>query len=350
MLIAILVIIGLAVLILGHEAGHFLVAKAFGMKVDEFGFGFPPRIFAKRKGETEYSVNWLPFGGFVRIAGENDSPEEDGVAQDSSRLFYAQKAWKRVAVTAAGVAVNFLIGWILLSIIFSIGTPSAVVVVGVDKNSPAQVAGLQTGDIITKYSSAGNDIKASTVQDFISFVNAHRGNEISVSVRGQSGEKNISVKPRTDASEPGLGISLNEAGAESMPVGKAIVYGLKQTGIFAWLTLKSFYQLIANLFVHASLLEGVVGPVGIFGVAQETGHISLIYLVQLMALISINLAVINLVPFPALDGGRIFLILVEKLKGSPVPRKVEGWINSIGFIFLIALILLITIRDISHLF
>lgn len=385
MLIALLVIIGLAVLILGHEAGHFAVAKLFNMKVDEFGFGFPPRIFAwrpKKKitqpdgtiqevhSETEYSLNWLPFGGFVRIAGETDSPVEvpttEGtrevpleiesasaapVSSDDPRLFYNQAAYKRALVTIAGVTVNFLIGWILLSFVFMVGTPTAVVIVGLDKNTPAAQAGIQSGDIVVNYSLLGQPAtKAVSVQDFTNFVNANRGKEIDITVRRQSGTKDIHATPQPDRSKPGLGVELNEAGTARMGFFAAFGAGLRETGYFARLTLGAFGQLLANLFVHAQLLQGVVGPIGIFSVAQETGNIALIYLLQLLALISINLAVINLVPFPALDGGRLIFILIEKLKGSPVPRKIEGWVNSLGFAFLIVLIILISIRDISHWF
>src|SRR3989344_342396 len=134
MLITLLVIIGLSLLILGHEAGHFVMAKLFGLKVDEFGFGFPPRIFAKKKGETEYSLNWLPFGGFVRIAGENGEfgkAGEDNDAEADGRLFYRQPAWKRALITVAGVSVNFILGWLLISIIFFVGTPPAVIITGI---------------------------------------------------------------------------------------------------------------------------------------------------------------------------------------------------------------------------
>ncbi len=171
MLIVLIVIFGLSFLILSHEAGHFLVAKAFGLKVDEFGFGFPPKIFGKKKGETEYSLNWLPFGGFVRIAGENDGVVKDELAStltdaEKKRIFAFQPAWKRASVMIAGVTVNFLTGWLLLSAVLMIGTPKALVVSDVQKGSPAEAVGVVSGDIVKGFADA---------QSFIQFVSGHRG-------------------------------------------------------------------------------------------------------------------------------------------------------------------------------
>src|SRR5690348_4418328 len=154
MLIFLIVIIGLSLLILGHEAGHFFAAKAFGLKVHEFGFGFPPRIAAFKKGETEYSINWLPFGGFVKIAGERGefemvNPEghmrED---EDESRFLYAQPAWKKSIVMLAGVFINFVLGWLFVSLTLMIGAPQALVINSVASGSPAEAAGIMANDIV----------------------------------------------------------------------------------------------------------------------------------------------------------------------------------------------------------
>src|SRR3989344_1140270 len=160
-MITLLTILGLSFLILGHEAGHFFTAKAFRLKIDEFGFGFPPRMFAKKRGETEYSFNWLPFGGFVKIAGENDTPSGPAELQavpegEKKRYFAFQPAWKRVVIIVAGVAINFIIGWLLLSIVFMVGTPQIVVVTGVQANSPAALAGFHEGGVIKGFSGVTN--------------------------------------------------------------------------------------------------------------------------------------------------------------------------------------------------
>jgi regulator of sigma E protease len=347
MLTALFVIVGLSILILGHEAGHFFAAKRLGLKVDEFGFGFPPRMFSWKRGETEYSFNWLPFGGFVKIAGENDRMHE-GVEKlvllpeaEKQRLFVFRPAWQRTIITVAGVFVNFVIGWLLVSSILMIGTPQAVVVSEVQKDSPADEVGIESGDVIKNYLHSS---------DFINFVGENRGKEIEVSL--QRGDEVISIKvtPRitTTPGEGALGVLLAEAGEARQSFFPALWEGLKRTGLIFWITILTFYELIKNLFVHGSLLGGVVGPVGIFGVAQQTGELGFIYLVQLISLISINLAAINLIPFPALDGGRLFLIVIEKIKGSPISLKTEAWVNGIGFVFLIFLMIIITIRDVSR--
>ena len=414
-LIILFVIIGLSVLILAHEAGHFICSKLFGLKVDEFGIGFPPRIFAWRpiknkgtlretQGETEYSFNWLPFGGFVKIAGErgefkliekvtrseprivdnegieikNEDVEisvKDGNSSlveeiriqeleistqgervsderikdlesdhgDTKRLFYAQPAWKKSVILLAGVFMNFIIGWLLISLALTVSAPKAVVISDIEPNSPAAAAGFAQGDIIKSFSDS---------QDFITFVNAHRGQTISIDILRGGKELNINVVPRTvtGANEGAIGVYLEDAGHPGENIFAALWDGLKTTGAIAWLTIVAFGQLIKQLFLHGSLLAGVVGPVGIFGIAEETGKIGVTYFIQFLGIISVNLAVVNLIPFPALDGGRFLMTIIEKIKGAPVPEKVEGWINGLGFAFLLVLMALLTIRDVAHLF
>jgi len=353
MIIAILVIIGLSLLILGHEAGHFFAAKIFGLKVDEFGFGFPPRIKAWKKGETEYSVNWLPFGGFVKIGGErgefemvnpNDAEKSEGEkkAADKTRLLYAQPAWKKSVIMLAGVFMNFLLGWFFLSLILMIGAPQALVVGGVQPNSPALQAGIMAGDIVKDFTSA---------QGFIDFVNVHRGEQTAITVIRNNKEISFTVVPHvhTAPNEGALGVGLAETGTPREGFFAAVKDGFVNAGIILWLTIGALYQLIIQLFAHASLLPGVVGPVGIFGLAEETGKIGLVYLLQLMGIISLNLTIVNLIPFPALDGGRFVMAIIEKIKGGALSYKVEAWVNGLGFALLLLLMVLLTIRDVSGL-
>lgn len=358
MLIALFVIFGLSVLILGHEAGHFFVAKLFRLKVDEFGFGFPPRIFAWKRGETEYSLNWLPFGGFVKIAGENDpapfikgegqaregdpekSQEESAVLR--KRLFIFRSAPVRSLIVLAGVSMNFLIGWFLLAVVLLIGTPQAVVITEIQPNSPAEQAGLIAGDVVKNFPDGKN---------FIDFVNQNRGKSITLEVLRGNKDIEITAVPRvkTDSNQGALGVFLAEAGTERQGLFGAAWGGLKNSITICGMTLVAFYSLFKELLFHGSLLPGVVGPVGIFSVAQGTGSIGWVYLVQLMGIISLNLTVVNLFPFPALDGGRFFMILLEKIKGSPISRKIEAIVNVAGFVFLILLMVLLTFRDVRNL-
>lgn len=356
-----LVIIFLSLLILGHEAGHFFAARFFGMKADEFGFGFPPKIFGwrpKRKfkddngtfqqaqGETEYSVNWLPFGGFVRIAGENDrasgdlSNLESLPESEKKKYFLFQPAWRRSVVILAGVVVNFLIGWILISVIFMTGTPKALVITDIQKGSPAEAVGIFSGDIIKGYVES---------EPFINFVSENKGKEIEIMVNRGGEELVFGVTPRVEAppDQGSLGVVLADAGFERLGFFAALGQGFMRTLDIVGLTFQTFYQLLIGIFTQGTLIAGVVGPVGIFGVAQKAGALGFIYLLQIVSLISINLAVLNLIPFPALDGGRFVLILAEKIKGSPIPLRAEAILNGVGFALLILLMVVVTIRDVT---
>ena len=362
MLIAIIVIVGLSLLILGHEAGHFFAAKLFGLKVDEFGFGFPPRIGAIKKGETEYSFNWLPFGGFVKISGERGEfamlEDESGIANRVSpigeatsdirssipdtRLFFTQPTWKKSLILLAGVIMNFIFGWLFISVAFMIGTPQALVIGGVEAGSPAAQVGMMTGDVIKNFKDS---------QDFIAFVNQNKGKLTTFDVERNGKDMRLEATPRTQVgpNEGALGVSLADAGYPREPFFPALWDGLKNAVALLGLTFGAFYDLIKSLVFHGSLLAGVVGPVGIFGVAEQTGSIGLVYLLQFLGVISLNLTVVNLIPFPALDGGRFLMTLVEKVKGSPISEKAEGLINGLGFAFLILLMVLLTVRDVRGL-
>jgi regulator of sigma E protease len=350
MLIFLIVIVGLSFLVLGHEAGHFFAAKLFGLKVDEFGFGFPPRIGSKKMGETEYSFNWLPFGGFVKISGERgefamlEEVQESGVGnQGDKRLFFSQPTWKKSVILLAGVIMNFIFGWLFISVAFMIGTPQALVVGGVEAGSPAQTVGFMTGDIIKNFKDSGS---------FIAFVNAHRGQPTQFALLRGGKEVDVTATPRMQVgpNEGALGVELADAGSPREAIFPALWDGLKDAVALLGLTFSAFYDLIKSLVIHGSLLAGVVGPVGIFGVAEQTGNIGLVYLLQFLGIISINLAVVNLIPFPALDGGRFLMTIVEKVKGSPISEKVEVLVNGLGFAFLILLMVLLTVRDVRGLF
>jgi len=342
MLVIIIVIVSLVLLIIGHELGHFFAAKAFGIDVPEFGIGFPPRIAAKKLGRTEYSINWLPFGGFVRILGE-DGGKLDATTEEKKRSFAFKPAWKRSIVVLAGVIINFIIGWLILSAVLMIGTPPLVAIESVQDNSPAVTAGLKAGDVIVGYS---------TAKEFVADVNAHKGGQLEFDIVRGSETVHISANPKADPKPGGgaLGVGLSEGGAARENPLRALWDGLLSSGIIAWSTILGFIQLIKTALFHVSLPQDVVGPVGIFGIARQAGGFGIIYLVQLMSIISINLAILNLIPFPALDGGRFVMILVEKIKGSPVSKRVEGAINAIGFLALLVLMVAVTARDIVRLF
>lgn len=352
MLSAIIIILGLSFLILVHELGHFIAAKKAGLLVEEFGFGFPPRMWSKKIGETRYSINWLPFGGFVRIYGERtvEAGEKPGAIIekekniDPARGFSKQSIWRRFVIVAAGISINFFVGWLLLSLVFMIGSKQMVLITDVAEDTPAAEVGLLAGDAILDFK---------TSNEFIGYVDQHRGEEIVFNIAREGEEMAVTVVPRTLEEAPSggaVGVMITDAGFESVSFFSAIWEGLKTSVLGMGEILKAFGTLLAELFGHARIPENIVGPVGIFGVANQLGQLGFVYLLQLIAIISLNLAVLNFIPFPALDGGRILFLLIEKIKGSPLSVKSEIWANAVSFIFLILLMIVITGRDVINLF
>lgn len=334
-----LIAVGLIVLIIAHELGHFLAAKAFKLYVHEFGIGFPPRLAKFKKGETEYSLNALPLGGFVRIAGEDD--DGDG-AIPAKKLLSMQPAWKRAIVIAAGVTVNAVIAWVLLSGIFMIGTPRVLVATSVEENSPAAVAGVEANDLILGYDSSTAFATAARESAEKTFV---------FEVQRGANKETITSTPRMPSEEnPGaLGVSLIEGGIERVAVWQAPWEGLKATWSLTVATVMGFVDLISRLFT-GNVPSDVVGPVGIVTTAGQVSTIGAIYLIQMLAVISINLAVLNLLPIPALDGGRLYLTLIEWATKKKIPRWIELRMNAVTFVLLIGLMLLLTARDVFRLF
>ncbi|MDP3015131.1 MAG: RIP metalloprotease RseP [bacterium] len=337
MLIGIIfVIIFLSILILVHEFGHFWVAKKFGLLVEEFGIGLPPKIWSKKIGETVYSVNALPLGGFVKIFGEN--ADQRGL----KRSFTDLKIWKRSVIIAAGVLMNFLLGWLVISIIFSIGIPQTVLITEVQSDSPAAGIGLQIGDKIIGFSN---------VEKFINFIDAGRGQEIVLKIERNGEIKEFKTIPRINppSGEGALGVGLIEAGLPKQNLLASFWEGLKTSVETVKMIFIALFNLIAKAFVGKASLEQIAGPIGIVKVTAQASTLGFVYLLQLLALISLNLAVINLLPFPALDGGRLLFLLIEKIKGEPLPEKFEKYANAVGMALLLLLMIIITIKDISRL-
>jgi len=327
------VIIFLSILVLIHELGHFLVAKKFGLLVEEFGFGLPPQIWKKKIGETIYSINALPFGGFVKIYGED---REEKAEKD--RSFASLPIKKRSLIIFAGVLMNFLLGWLLISVIFSIGVPQAILITKVELNSPAAEIGLQAGD---KILSAGAD-------NFIKFIDEHRGQEIVIKIERNGEIKEFKTIPRINppAGEGALGIALMESGLAKKNLLASVWEGLKTSVEIIRAVFAAIFNLITKALVGKATLEQIAGPIGIVKITAQAGSLGFVYLLQLLALISLNLVVINIFPFPALDGGRLLFLLIEKIKGSPLPIKFEKYANAVGMAFLLFLMIVITIKDI----
>lgn len=335
-MIVLLFVAVLAVLILSHELGHFIFAKFSGTKVEEFGLGFPPRIFGVKKGETIYSLNWIPFGGFVKIFGEDSKEKKSG-------SFSSKPAYVRAMILAAGVFFNLLLAWILLSVVYTTGAPmpvddnaaGAVTILEVQPGSSAEGAGLVAGDKILGFNTTKE------VQDFIS---ANKGREIDLKFLRGKDEMVVVVTPN-----PILGIIMEKIGIVSLPAYKAVWEGAKDTVFLTVTITKLFGTLIVDIFKGGSLAGQVRGPVGIVGIVGDVAGIGFVYVVQFVALFSINLAVLNLIPFPALDGGRLLFLAIEAIRRKPINQKFFQWANAAGFAVLILLMLLVTYRDIIRL-
>lgn len=360
----IIFIIVLAVLILVHELGHFLAAKSVGVRVDEFGIGFPPRVFGWRPegSETTYSVNWIPFGGFVKIVGEDgDSGTEP------ERSLANKSALAQIWVLAAGVIFNSVLAWLFISIGFMSGLPTsvtpetkglvgepAVMILQVFPDTPAADAGLKSGDIISYFElpQSTDRMENPTVEDVQTFIGQRAGEPFTLGFVRDDSEQSVEVVP-TDEGDGGrgaIGVALDYVGTVRLPWYVSLWEGAKTTlGILKAITI-SIGQLIADAFRGDADISNVAGPVGIAGLVGSAARAGLIALLSFTAFISLNLAVLNLLPLPALDGGRILFVLIEKIKGSPVRPSVMQTVNMIGFGLLILFMVVVTIHDIMGLF
>lgn len=360
-LIFILVIVALIVV---HEFGHFVAAKLSGMRVDEFGLGYPPRALTlAKKGETIYTLNWLPFGGFVKIHGE------DGLKSGESpdpRAFSSKSRLAQSIVLVAGVAMNLLFAYVLITGALVAGTPRALTpdeiptardvqlaVAAVLPGSPAAGAGIVPGDTILAaedghYAYSGADPAA-----FTAFVAEGKGNAtIALTVRhGDGKEETVFARPLTgispsDPSRAVLGVEVATIGVVPLSFGAALIEGARLTWDATVLTAEGLGQFFYGVLTFTANLSQVSGPVGIAGAVGTASAQGLGDLLAIMAIISINLAIINLIPVPALDGGRLLFVIIESIIRRPIKPQIAQAMNAVGFLFLILLMVVVTAHDI----
>lgn len=337
----------LSVLVLIHELGHFTAAKLFGVKVLEFGFGLPPRIFGIKKGETIYSINALPIGGFVRLFGEEG--EDVTAKSDLSRAFFKKPPFQKLIIILAGVIMNFTLAVFIISYIFTQGVyvpGNKVYIASVLKNSPAQNAGILKEDRIVEI---GN-VKINSSADLISSAKKFAGQSVQIKIeRGeQKKEMKFNVVPRKNPpkGEGALGVSVTDLEFKKYSVFQAPFYGTIESMKLSYLTLRGVIDIFVRLIRFSEVPKEVAGPVGIARLVGQAVDYGFMAVLQLMGLLSLNLAVINVLPFPALDGGRLVFVLIEMVTGKRVNPKFESLVNTIGFAILIGLIVLITRNDI----
>jgi len=363
----ILFIIILAVLILVHEFGHFIVAKKSGVRVDEFGLGFPPKIWSKKFGDTLYTLNAIPFGGFVKIFGE-DSHSEEIKSENRHTSFVYKPKWVQALILVAGVAFNIIFAWLLISTTFMVGVPSPdgyssfgevenakLTVTAISPESPASVAGLQTGDNLLFVSSSVGSAQDEglTPENIQNIIGESKGEQIEILYK--RGDKDVTtafVEPKinTETGKRYIGIAMDDIGVLKLPIHTAFLEGARTTYLFTKATVVGLGDFLWKIVTFKSDFSQVSGPVGIASMVGEANSLGFVYLLSLISIISINLAVINLVPFPALDGGRLLLVFIEVLIRRPISPKFVMWLNTIGFVLLILLMLVVTGHDIIKLF
>lgn len=318
-------------IVFAHELGHFATAKFNGIKVHEFALGMGPAIFKKQGKETLYSLRVFPIGGYVKMEGEDESSEDP-------RSFSSKKPLQRLVVLAAGAIMNFILAYVLLVIImFSMGTPSNLVGELV-QDMPAQIAGILPDDEIV----AINGTEINTWEDVIENINNSNGETLSIDViRNGSETLTIDVVPNA-----------KETGGYQIGIQTKFVKKMDQAFVMAGNQFMTFFTDIFKFFANIGNKEvagELVGPVGLVSIVGQVSRQGLMNLLLLAAYISINLGIVNLLPFPALDGGRIIFVIIEMIKGKPIDREKEGYVHFIGFAILMALMVFLVFKDISRL-
>ncbi|MBI2338607.1 site-2 protease family protein [Candidatus Daviesbacteria bacterium] len=352
------------VLVLIHEFGHFLMAKRFGIKVEEFGFGIPPRLWGKKIGETIYSINWLPFGGFVKLLGEDEVDTITVGKTGKSRDFRAKSVWQRIVVVVAGVTMNLVLAWILFYIViiaqnFKIIYPAlepAVYIAEVQNDFPAQIAGIKIGEKLV----AIDDQRVSSIEQARAFIKSKDSNPLSLTLTNIDGEdaRKVTVTPKKQETGDVLigvvfsPIPFKEYKSLPQKLFSGISYSWDLTRITFVGLGNVFYELIYGNFGQVS--KSVSGPVGLAVVTNDilsSGGISAVLLPYLwfVGVISLTLTIFNVLPIPALDGGRLLFLVIEAVTRKKVKEDVEKMVHQIGFAILIALAVLITYSDIRKL-
>lgn len=343
----VLSIIIFGVIIFVHEFGHYILAKLTGIRVEEFALGMGPKVVAKKWGETLYSLRALPLGGFCRMSGETGNEDYQAVAEYDPHRFDQKPLWARMSVIFAGPLLNFLLAVFLFTLVFTIvGVPGAVTneIGYIVDNSPAKEAGLQPGDRIVQVDEKAVDDWSGLVE----ILHSSPGKALTLTVQRDGKEFEVVVTPELDPeSKVGMiGIGAVEPEWKKTGLVEGLRNGCLRTYEIARLTLVGLGQMISGQIST----EGVSGPIGIIQLIQESARYGIIYLVNLTALISINLGLLNLIPIPALDGSRLLFLAVEAVRGRPVNPEKENFVHLIGFVLLMLLMVIITYRDILRLF
>ncbi len=372
-------VILLSVLILVHEIGHFVAAKRSGVWVEEFGVGYPPRVFGVKIGETIYSLNWLPLGGFVKLYGEEGTEGSQKSKVKSQKLkakgsgdkkeikkggveeraFYVKPTLPKSIIVIAGVVMNLVLAVVAFSVAYSIsGIPeqtNEVQVLEIVKGSPAEMAGMQIGDVISEVRFQNAEVKIQSLDDFSTLVKQHGGELMEVLVERDGKQLWLTMMPRRDYPENQgpTGVTITYRVKEvfypwwQMPF-RGVWAGLQEAAGLTVVIVSMLGQMIWKWISEGIAPTQVGGIVEVYYVTGQAVKLGWVPMLRLTGILSLNLAVINLFPFPALDGGRLAVILIEGVTKRKLKAEIEYWLNMIGFVMLILLVVVISFNDINR--
>lgn len=351
-----------------HELGHFSVAKLFGVRVDEFAIGFPPRLLKVRYGETQYSFNLLLVGGFVRIHGENPGDLKEG--EQDPRALTSKNRGIQAAVMLAGIAFNLAAAWLLLSAGYMAGLPAQdspknlgpitapkVMVGRVVPESPAHKAGIKEGDYIRRIETSSTFIDTSTLSTtnqadaLQAFIGAHQEESLVIVVERAGEEEIVLAKPAEGVVEgrKAIGVEFGDVGILKLPPHLAFAQGAVAFKDMTIATAQGLGSFFGSLVLGRADFAQVSGPIGIAGVGSDAVKTGFAAAAMVAALISINLALINLLPIPGLDGGRLLIIAIEAVIRRPVSPRITNALMLVGLAFIVVLMIVVSINDIARL-
>lgn len=359
-LLAFLLVLG--VLVFVHEFGHFSAARFFKVWVQKFAFGFPPKIFSKKVGETEYTVNLIPFGGYVLMYGEEGGHEKD------ERSFTSKKTWQKVIILAAGVFMNLVLAWVIFTAFYLFGGKSIITgmdgykhvtnnehvyVTAVRAESPAEQAGIKSGTMIVSVDGqiVHNNVSVANGVYEVTKNDPKKPVTISFTTDGKTYTKSIVTEQETIGGQKiqAIGITMEERGTTKSVWYLAPWYGLLTTGRIMWLTIVGLWGLLVSIFTKFQVGNAVGGPVAIYSYSGIFARMGFWALAQFIAILSISLALINILPFPALDGGHIAILVIESVRGKKISDKTKQAINNVGFGLLLLLMVGLVFRDLANL-
>src|SRR3989304_625366 len=353
----------IGILVFVHELGHFWVARRCGVRVEEFAFGLPPKLWSVKKGNTTYAINAIPFGGYVKMYGQNDfAPISSAKAPLSHEHFEAKTWWQKSLILCAGVFMNMLLAVILLTGGYLIGMqpliPGSPIFEQALEKQGVAIYEIKKDSIAEKYAIPAdttihsvNGTLITSSEQFKTLLEEAKPQGVTLELK--NGNENIVRTIPAMPADQTIGIAYADAikiNTVQLPVGQALYYGVSDSFTVLFDTFRGLGSLVVQLFSTLEISQDVTGPIGIFRLTSEVSKIGIIPFLQLLALLSISLAAINIIPFPALDGGRLIFVLLEAIIGKRFNKLLEGKIHLVGMELLLLFMISITYQDIVRLF